>query len=179
VNPSLLIGFVIGGMLLLSLMVMNNRISQNSAQVTLSEMTRQSMSAVSDIVGHDLRRLGSGAGANPIAVATRNRLVFNGAQEDNAVVQVEWFFDDTLVPAAADNPRERVLLRVADGDTTRMEMGVTSFNFIYFDAAGDTTAVLNDIRRIRVQMMVESKSPIGDEFSQAYWEADHSPRALQ
>ncbi|MCC5926649.1 MAG: hypothetical protein JJU41_08820 [Bacteroidetes bacterium] len=178
-NLGIITSFTIGGLLLLSLLVLNNRISLNSAQTTLSEMTRQSMQSVSTMVNHDIRRLGLGTSGNPVSHASAQRLVFVGAQEDNLPATVEWFFDSTLPANNSKNPRERVLFRVVNGDTTRIELGVTEFTLTYFNTAGDTTALLDEISRIRVQMMVESRVPIGNEFSKSFWESDIIPRSLQ
>lgn len=178
-NLGLATSFIIGGMLLLSLLVLNNRISMNSAQTTLTEMTRQATTTISEMVNHDLRRLGMGTGANRFSHASERRLVFFGAQDDNLPAQVEWMFDESLIPANSQNPRERVLFRIVDNDTTRIELGVIDFRFRYFNSAGDSTGTLDDIRRIRVEMMVESRVPIGNEFSRSFWESDISPRAIQ
>jgi hypothetical protein len=178
-NINIVTGFVIGGMLLLSLLVLNNRVSRNSGMVTLTEMTRQQMDAIARTVDADLRRIGQVGGVFPISVADSNRMVFITTFDGVTASTVEWFYDTSEDIPDTQNPNDHMLYRVADGDSTNIRMGVTGFAFSYLDAAGNLTAALADIRRIRLQVTVESEAAYGEEFAKSYWETEVSPRSLQ
>jgi hypothetical protein len=178
-NINIVTGFVIGGMLLLSLLVLNNRVSRNSGMVTLTEMTRQQMDAIARTADADLRRIGQVGGAFPISVANSNRLVFITSFDGLTASTVEWFYNTAEPILDSQNPNDHMLYRIANGDSTRIRMGVTDFTFSYFNAAGNPTAVLTEIQRIRLQVLVESEAAYGDEFARSYWETEISPRSLQ
>jgi hypothetical protein len=178
-NINIVTGFVVGGMLLLSLLVLNYRVSRNSGMVTLTEMTRQQMDAIARTADADLRRIGQAGGGFPITHASANRLVFVTSFDGLSASTVEWHYDTNDPVADSPNPDDHMLYRIADGDSTKIRMGVTDFTFSYFNAAGNPTAVLTDIRRIRLQVIVESEGAFGDEYARSYWETEISPRRLQ
>ncbi|MCH8494624.1 MAG: hypothetical protein LAT57_03210 [Balneolales bacterium] len=178
-NVGLVTGFVIGGMLLLSLMVLNNRIAQNSGQTALTQMTKETMTTVSEMVSTDIRRIGQGIAAAPITHASENRIVFLSAVDGINPATVEWLYDPNEELPGSQNPNDRMLYRIVNNDTTRIPLGVTQFNFTYFDEDHAITAVLDQIRRIRVEVMVESQAGYGNEFSRSFWESEITPRAIQ
>jgi hypothetical protein len=179
-NVSLVTGFIIGGMLMLSLMALNNRISQNTGMVVLQQISQQRIDAIAEIVSSDFRKIGQGgSGQNAITNFTENTLTFTTSFDGIVLNTISWVFDTTATIERTPNLNDRMLLRIENGDSTRIDMGVTQFTMNYFDSDGNIPATRNDIRRIQVQLMVEGDAAYGNEISRLFWESNFTPRAIQ
>ncbi len=178
-NINLATSFIVGGLLLIALMTLSSRISMNSGQTAMSQITKQRIQTISQIVAFDIRKVGQPGAGSSIQTATRNQFSFQTTFDNVNISTVTWqFLTDVEIPGTP-NPRHRRLIRVVNSDTTNIDLGVTQFDFTYFNANGDTTLVPAQIRRIRIQVTSESDAPIGNDFSISYWETDITPRAIQ
>lgn len=179
-NVSLVTGFIIGGMLLLSLMALNNRIGQNSGLVVMQQITQQRVDAIAAVASSDFRKIGQGgSGTAAISFYTENSITFTTSFDGLTNTTIRWVYDTTATIAGSPNPNDRSLLRIENSDTTRIDMGVTQFTLLYFNASGGTPATADEIRRIRLQLMVEGDASYGNEISRQFWESDFTPRAIQ
>lgn len=179
-NVGIVTSFVIAALLLISVMAWNARVSQNSGVVTLSQVTKQYAEGIGKTVSFDIRNLGQGMGSNPIVTADSNRLVFRMAVPGVGTQTVTWFMDHSTGLTDTQNPFDRVLSRTINGTNTEIRFGVTRFNLSYFDELGNNTSDLDEIRKIRVLLKVESDTPYDNgNYIVSFWESDISPRALQ
>jgi hypothetical protein len=179
-NVGIITSFVIAALLLISVMAWNARVSQNSGVVTLSQITKQQVDGIGEVLGYDIRNLGQGMGSNPIVTADSNRFVFRVAIPGVGTQLVTWFMDPTAQMTETMNPFDRVLTRTVNATNTQIRFGVTRFNLTYLDSTGNSTNNLSHIRKIRVLLKVESATPYDNgNYIVSYWESEISPRALQ
>jgi hypothetical protein len=82
---------------------------------------------------------------------------------------------------SADSNRFVFRLAMPGGGTnTEIRFGVTRFTMSYLNASGFPTSILEDIRKIKILLKVESPTPYDNgNFISSYWETEVSPRALQ
>jgi len=93
-NSGIIASFVIGGLLLLSILFMNMNVSRSSSELTMRQMTQINVSAVSEILTYDMDKIGYdrfGKINNPITFADSNKIVFksnNGIFSYNCI----WYY---------------------------------------------------------------------------------------
>ena len=177
-NLGIITSFIVGALLLLSLVAWSARVSQNSSLVTMNQMTKQYLESISTTINSDLRNLGQGVGATPIVSADSNRIVFRYATASGTQT-VTWFWNLSEPLTGTTNPNDFLLTRTVNETNTEIRFGVSRFNLTYFDSTGSETLTPANIRRIRAEILVQSTEPYGIEYARSFWEADISPRALQ
>ena len=160
-NLGLTTSFIIGGLLMIMILVLNIRMGQHSSELTLHSISQINMESVHDIIENDFKKIGydSIAIANPIIVADSNYIEFRSNLYDEAMGTwrtVSWEFTDDE-PANTKNPDHRILVRDVDGDETEITLGVTRFRLNYYTETGLTPlsfpiagSTLEDISRIEV-----------------------------
>jgi len=143
-NLGLITSFIIAALLLLSILAMNLRLSGSSTELTLSQITRQHLSTVADMLNDDLPNMGYDINRRTVPVLTfadSNRIQFyrNVYRDPNRnPEQVTWELTGQN-PSGGSNPAHRTLIRVerdaATGqrDTLRIRSGVTRFYLRYYD----------------------------------------------
>lgn len=160
-NLGLTTSFIIGGLLMIMILVLNIRMGQHSSELTLHSMSQINMESVYDVIENDFKKIGydSIAIADPILLADSNRIEFRSNLYDETMGTwrtITWEMTD-IVPANTKNPDHRVLLRDVDGDETRITLGVTRFRLNYYTETSLTPmsfpiagSALDDISRIEV-----------------------------
>lgn len=178
-NVSYVTSVMVAGMLILALLAWNMRVSENSGNLALSQITKQRVDGIGSVINMDLRNLGQGVSINPIVMADSVSITFRMVAPNQSIQTVSWrFWPDETIPETV-NPNDRRLTRTVNATTTTMSFGVTQFRLTYFDSNGQVTNSINDIRRIRVEITVESDEPYNNVYALAYWESDITPRAIQ
>jgi hypothetical protein len=172
-NTAYITSFVIGGMVLLSILTLNFSISQNSTELALQRNMKQHVNTVADMVSHDFAKIGynwMGKISNPIQSADSNKIVFMSNIDNdssNDAEKVTWTFGNSSL-SSTSNPNDYVLTRlIVQGSTTisntDITLGVTKFNLKYYDTVGSTTpmptpvANPEDIRQIEIEVVLQSK----------------------
>lgn len=179
-NISIVTSSIIGALLLLSLLAWNYRVNQNTGMVTLSQITKQRVEAIGDILNSDIRNIRLSNPSIPlITEADSNRITFTTAINDTTIQSITWQFDQSTPVTSTLNPNDFSLSRTVSGVQTVINFGVTRFHLTFFDAAGSQTSTLANIRRIRAEILTESDAPYGNEYARSYWQTDITPRALQ
>jgi hypothetical protein len=70
--------------------------------------------------------------------------------------------------------RDRFLYRIINSETPRgVNLGVTQFKLIYFDALGDTiyypVTVPSEVYTIEINLTVENTAGYNEQYSSAFW----------
>jgi hypothetical protein len=186
-NSGIIASFVIGGLLLLSILFMNMNVSRSSSELTMRQMTQINVSAVSEILTYDMDKIGYdrfGKINNPITFADSNKIVFkSNIDKMGSAETVEWHFDSSTQVASSSNIDIHPLNRSVDGDKTEINVGVSSFKLTYFDKNLNPTATLDEIRHIKVEMVISSKEQLGKiggggEYIRSPLEKMYSPKNL-
>jgi hypothetical protein len=178
-NMGLITSFVIGGMMLLAMVALSSRITENAGNTSLDLMAKSNVSTITEIIQNDFRRIGFGVPGTAITAMSGNDITFQTTFNTDSTLTIRWHYDLTDSVTATDNPDDRPLYRIIDGEVSDISLVITDFNLTYLDADGDETAVPADVRSIRVR--VTCASPVGYDgyFGLGYWEGVITPRSLQ
>jgi len=180
-NFGLVTSFIIAGILMISILSMNQNISHSSTQLTMRQVTQQRMNTISDILENDIPKIGyNGNETAPDALtdASPQKIEFksNIDNKHGDLETVKWEFKKTSAPVnSTENPNDYVLTRTVNANTTNFASGVTEFNIAYYDEnwnkidannllntlLGGSQSERNKVRYIRFSLTVESPEPIG------------------
>lgn len=205
-NFGLVISYIIAGIIMLSIIKMNISVSQSATELTITQITREKTSAVTELISHDLQKMGYNrtARANPaVKVANNNKIQFYSNinnSSDNSAELITWELTNTGIPDTK-NPNDFVLTRsiedTATGsiEQTSISLGVTQFRVSYFDDYGEplsdslTTPVtgtpLTEIKQLYIKIGLEAAEKTynraGDDgrYALSVWEKRFSPPNLE
>lgn len=206
-NIGLITSYIVAGIILISLLMMNSRVSSSSAEITLSHITREKANAITDMLYYDIPNMGYdrfGTTPDVITIADSTTIQFyrkidrfsSGAPE-----LITWELTNNPV-SETENPNDRVLLRTVESggstEVTEIRQGVTRFRLWYFDEHGlsslpadgqflstPVSAALRDsIRQIYIALELQSAEPIrinanNERYVRAAWEKRFSPNNLE
>lgn len=208
-NLGLSTSFIIGGILLLSILAMNMSVKNNAIQLTQRQINQQKLSGISDMISHDIQKMGADRSGktDPILIeATDNRIKFrSNINNQGGVETVSWEFQkiEEWEIMHTQNPNDYELVRtVRDADTgniieeTPIRLGVTEFQISYFDHYGavvDTDAMstplsssqLENVQQLYIKINLQSAEKIynnpnsNGDYVLSIWEKRFSPPNLE
>lgn len=201
-NVGIITSYIIAGIILLSIGVMNIRVSNSNAELTMTQITRERVSAIADMLYDDIPNLGYNLNntTNDIIVAADSFKIQFYRKIDRFDTGdpelITWEFTETPV-TSTKNPDDKILIRVVDSDTTQINLGVVNFRLWYFDEHGlslkpednehlptpVTSSKLGDIKQIYVALELQSTEKImsgGDgRYIRSVWEKRFSPGNIE
>lgn len=208
-NLGLITTYVVAGVLFVAIVMMNLNLSSNSSELTLTQITKEHVSTVSEMVSYDITKIGYAQGGkvtdftNPItgnpytmiSYADSNKVTFNGdVDNDGSIDTITWELTDDEV-ATTENPNDFILVRKQGTEETEIKVGVTRFSISYYDAYGEqktnrmSTPIsgsdLENIKQIEIELVLESRETIsyrpGDvgRYISSAWQKRFTPRNLE
>ena len=163
-SPGLLISYVVGGLMLLSILAFNLNMNQTTQEATISTINHRNMNNVVEIMIYDFSRLGY----NPTPEIWTTSSVFQISSDDDVqfsvsdVGNVRWYASPSDQVTSTTNPNDYYLYRVEDGQTSSFP--VTHFNITYYD--GEDNELSNpsgmgnlSALKIEVEIIMESAEP--------------------
>lgn len=167
-NLGIVTSYIIAGVIILGIVMMNFRVQNSGAELTLSQMNRQYVADVADILNDDFSNMGydvNDVTRNPetdevrvMDCAKSNEIRFyrnlcetdaDCADETRIPEQITWELLTDEV--STTNPDQRTLRRtvtvldetntVISSDSTDINIGVTKFNIQYFETVGTNTNI--------------------------------------
>lgn len=170
-NISLLTSFVIGGMLLLSLLVFNNSVLNSTVETTFTVSSQNRIDTIVDILQNDLSRLGYNTGTADNFITHQSDVIkFKGDIFDNDETKdldydvVEWRLTNTKATGTS-NPNDFILKRTWDpdpliaGNEEVTEFFVSRLEFKYYTAQGAITNDKSVIKQIEIELIYEAPEP--------------------
>lgn len=141
---------------------------------------QQNAKTLAEILSYDLRKIGYEYDGDPIVTADSNKLSYYAdINEDGFPNLITYYAGDSTEVPQTSNPKDIILYRVVDADTSGgPSLGLTRVKFSYMDKSGYETSVLTDIEYVRVELFLESREKIQDEYKFTYWEMTINPRNL-
>jgi hypothetical protein len=173
-----IIGSVITfAVLLLITLRLNASAFEYSSAFTANSLLQKNMIKLTVRLEEDLKRVGNNtnfainADTIPIAIADSNRFSFRGDVNNDGVWDlVEYRVGPTSDLASTPNPRDRILFRTENGVTIPMNIGVTEFNFHYYDILNPNQRLdfpitsMGNIGPIEVAIRLESSFRMEQEY---------------
>lgn len=178
---------VIGGIVMLILFRMNDasveNVYNNGGELTL----QQNLAVTAKVLENDFRKIGYCKNwlkipdpSKSIILADSNRIKFltdidkNGSGPDGVVDTLFYYLGSTSELSETPNPNDRLLYRVINNETPRgVNLGVTSFKLVYFDALGDTLnfpiTVPSNVYTLEINLTVENTAGYDKKYSAAFW----------
>jgi hypothetical protein len=173
--------FVIGGILMLSLLGLNLTISTSHNELAFGHISQSTADELIDIIRNDFRKIGHRVtGQDPVQVFSSARIAFLADLHNNGDIErVEYSLSDTTAVTQTTNPHDRYLYRTIDGSLPEgVALGVVKFNLLGFDDMGDTTTVPEALRTIEIDLAVEATESVSHVYNRAVRRASVSPVAL-
>lgn len=178
---------IVGGLILLILFRMNDAAAENVYNNGGELSLQQNLSVTAKVLEDDFRKIGFCADwkkipdpSKSILLADSTRIRFltdidkDGSGPDGEVDTLLYALGPTAELEVTANPRDRFLYRIINSETPRgVNLGVTQFKLIYFDALGDTinypVTVPSEVYTIEINLTVENTAGYNEQYSSAFW----------
>ncbi len=173
---------VIGGMLLMILLRLNDAAVQNSFQYNGELIVQRNLVEVVQLIEHDFRKIGFCKDWNnfpdptkAILVADSNSIIFlTDVDSDKDMDTLKYILGPASELSETPNPRDRMLYRVInDGPLAGSNLGVTEFKLTYFDPFGNTIPfpilTPSEIYTMQIDLTVEDVAAYNQEYNRVFW----------
>lgn len=172
--------FIIGGMILLMLLRMNDFAVENTYVQNADRIVQRNLLNVVEFIERDFRKIGYCADwtkipdpSRAIVSADSGSITFQTDINSNGTVDTLSY---ELQPDSSldftPNPRDRFLYRKINGDL-KTKLNVTEFRLVYFNAIGDTidfpVEVPGEIYTMQINVAVENPNAFDKKYSNAFW----------
>jgi len=167
--------FTIGAILLLAIVSLESRIMRNSEGITLDQMNKEHLTAVTQIVSSDVRKIGYGVTSGTgIQSYTPNEISFKCDLYNNGTLhQVTWKFDKTLTNT--QNPNVGTLVRTVDGVTTKIPYGISQFEVTLLNSLGQKTTTLANVKQVQIEIECQSTVKSNNNYLISTWQQTFTP----
>ena len=174
--------FIIGGMLLLSILSLNADIMETATINSLGTIAQKNATVIVSILEYDIRKMGYKVptGTEVITDFTDSTITFLGdINDDNSVDIIRYYLGPTSEPSDTENPNDRYLYRSFNGAALDVALGMISWELTYYNSAGAATTTPADVRTIRISFTVETAFPFDETYGSARWEGRFSPKNMR
>lgn len=205
-NLALVTSYIIAAMLLLSIVMMNLRMSSSSTELVLTQITRQHVVTLADMLNDDIPNMGYNVDEKTdpiITYADDHRITFyrniqNNPNREPERITWEYFTGNPI--ALEKNPNLHAMTRTVydpnSGQTevTEINSGVSKFRLRYYDKHGahkDSTlntplsgSDLSNLKQIYLELEMQSMEKFytrgnsEGRFIRSVYEKRYSPRNL-
>lgn len=202
-NVGLVISYIIAGIIMLSIIMMNISVSKSSTELTMTAITREKAASVTEFIAQDLQKMGYNRTSRvspAINIALANKIQFFSNIDnstDGSVETITWELTSDPV-STTENLGDRVLKRTLENasgaiiEETEIALGITGFRMMYFNDYGEplsdslATPVTNpdQIKQLYIRISFESAEKMyyqigGDgKYILSVWEKRFSPPNL-
>ncbi len=178
---------LIGGLIMLILFRMNDAAAENVYNNGGELSLQQNLAVSAKVLEDDFRKIGFCDDwkkipdpSKSILLADSNRIKFltdlekNGSRPDGNVDTIYYYLGPTSELSQTPNPRDRFLYRVVNSETPQgVNLGITQFKLVYFDALGDTInfpiTTPSEAYTIEINLTVENTAGYNEKYSSAFW----------
>lgn len=186
-NLSMITSFAVGGLLLLSILTLNNMVMIESSKTTVDISNKVYVDNLREVITNDLNRIGFGFNASVNSVS-ENRIVFEADIFGNGMTEITWEFEDDNAVNTTSNPNDYVLKRIGPVDVSNssetMTFRVVDFKITaYKDRNGQELAAdESELKSVRVELIYESPEPLGrgdGKYYRSVWRKHFVPNNIQ
>jgi len=173
---------VIGGFLILIISQLYGTVAENTFTNTSELTVQENLVALVRIIENDFRKIGYCADpskipdpSKSIITATEHSISFKTDENNDGVLDTLSYM--TGLPSgltSTPNPRDKLLYRsVSNQPTIPISLGVVKFDFLYYNALGDSLnfpiSNPNEIYAMRLSVLLESPYAYDTTYTYAYW----------
>jgi hypothetical protein len=171
---------LIGGMVIFMMLNLNLASSEKKLSSDTEMQLVKNAKTFADVLQSDFRKIGYRNTGTSILEAGINRFTFLGDIDSNGVVdRVTYSLGDSLQVMSTPNPRDKILSRIVNGDSTaNPSLGLVNLVFTYKNNNGTVTSTLADIRFVEVEIWVEAPYLIDGRYPFTYWQMKINPRNI-
>lgn len=196
-NFGIVISYIIAAFLTITIITITYTVGFSNQEVTTTLMKKNHSQAVQQILTNDIPKIGyqhKNTLSTKFIKAEKHELSFYSNIDNdslNTIETITWKFQPDKTPDHAQNPSTRTFTRTVDGDVTQMNVGVTNFEFRYYDSYGDSIPMpfpisnYDDIVQIEVEMELQSDFTLNyrasddDNYVTTHWKKRFSPVNLR
>jgi len=174
--------FIIAGFLMLMIINLDRTIVESTYTTTNDLMVQTNMTTLVRIIESDFRKIGFCASPDKIPDPSKSILqagahsikFISDVDNNGAVDTVNYFVGDTSSCRSTPNPRDMMLYRKVNSQSAKpYNLGVTKFDFLYYDALTDSLtfpiAAPSSVYSMRLSILLESQYAYDTTFSYSYW----------
>jgi hypothetical protein len=191
-NIGITTSFIVGGLLLLSILHMNMAVSNNSMQTTMQMTSKNYTKAVSETISADVQRMGFQVAGEEIQdvilKAESDEIQFKtDLDDDGSVETITWELTSDKY-SKSSNPNDYELVRTgpvsAGGPVdAKSVFPVVSFEVTYFDTRNQPTSTIEDIDQIGIEIVTESPEAVttnggNKNYGRSFWQRTFVPPSL-
>lgn len=173
---------VIGGMLLMILLRLNDSAVQNSFQYNGEMIVQRNLVEVVQLIEHDFRKIGYCKDWNnfpdptkAILVADSTRITFlSDVDSDKDMDTLTYILGPESELLDTPNPHDKMLYRQINNEPLMgSNLGVTQFRITYYDPFGTeiTLPILipSEIYTMQIDLIVEDVAAYNQEYNRVFW----------
>lgn len=178
----ILASVIMGGMLLTIVLRLSDSAAEKTYNYSGELSLQQNLVTIAQILENDFRKMGYCKDwekfpdpTKAIAAADTSSIKFYAdINSDGNMDSIQYYLGPVSELSGTPNPRDRFLYRVVNTETpVGVNLGVTEFYMIYFDALGDSLhfpiAQPSLINSYEINIKVESVYAYDDKYSSAFW----------
>ncbi len=173
---------IIGGMLLMILLRLNDASVQNTYVYGGELMVQQNLVEVVRLLEHDFRKIGFCKDWEKIPDPTQSIITADSTSisfltdvdSDGIIDTMKYYTGNVNELSGTANPRDRMLYRVVNNETPiGTNLGVTQFQMLYFNALGNQISfpitIPSEIYTMQINVTVENPAAYDNLYSSAFW----------
>lgn len=173
---------LIGGILFLILLRMNDAAVKNSYINGGELIIQTNLVEVVSLLEHDFRKIGYCSDWNKIpnpalsilSADSTNISFLTDVDSDGNVDTMQYYLGPASELTVTPNPRDRLLYRVVNNQTpVGANLGVTQFKLTYFNALGNQInfpiLIPGEINSLQIDIKVENTAGYENEYTAAFW----------
>lgn len=172
----------IGSLILLALLRFSLDFTRDTNLHALEHIAYSNLVDAAEVIQYDLSQIGLGINdsrINPIVGADSTSITYLIKDGDTKLDTVQYYLSDLSSAGWTDNPNDRFLYRRLNAKPpTPVAVGLTFFRFRYFDALGNVTSTLADIRLIEIELITESTTYYNNIYPKIAWHGRVMPKNL-
>lgn len=152
-NINLSGSFIVGGIVLLSLLYIHFRVVDFNRSQIINEFTESSMTNMADVLDYDFNKIGYRVSTNPKISSINNSSIAFLADLDNngSVDSVKYFTRQA-------NGKQYLVRRTTIGSVQESQVVINNFAMQGYDSLNNSTFTVSSIKSIDVQVVIDNNS---------------------
>lgn len=173
--------FLIGSLVLLTILSMNAEILETSSLNSLGKMAQENMTEIASIIDYDFKKIGYLVDRDSTAIlgVTDSSISFLAdIDQDGVIDTVSYRVGSTSEPTATDNPNDRYLYRKVNSTEYDVALGITAWELSYYTEGLTVTTNPDDIRMIQISLSVGTMFGFDEKYGRASWTNQIVPKNI-